>query len=131
LLRNFESSCAYPKREKRFLEREMPMSVKVKDGTPLYGPSLCDSCSRAHIAKGYRATEILVICDALYRDHPVPFPIRECTHYLDKNRRDLEEMEDIAWLLDTPGAKRKAGFAPAGTAEANAQEIELKLTDKE
>ena len=75
------------------------MGIHVKNGTPMHGPSLCDSCSRAHIAKGYRATEVLVICDALYRDHPVHFPVRECTHYLDKNRRDFEEMEKIAWII--------------------------------
>jgi hypothetical protein len=107
------------------------MGVYVKNGTPLYGPSLCDSCSRAHIARGYRATEIVVICDALYRDHPVPFPIRDCTHYLDKNRRDLEEMEEIAWIIETGGTKRKAGFGSMESVRANGPEIELTLSGDE
>jgi len=74
---------------------------------------------------------MVVICDRLHRDHPVPFPIRERTHYLDKNRRDLEEMEDVAWILYTPGAKQKAGFAPPENGEAAGREIELKLGESE
>ena len=97
----------------------------------MYGPSLCESCSRAHPAKGYRATEVAVICDALYRDHPVLFPIRECTHYLDKNRPDLEEMEEIAWIIETGGTKRKAGFSHSVEAADKAAEIELKLEESE
>jgi hypothetical protein len=105
------------------------MGIHVRNGTPMHGPSLCDSCSRAHIAKGYRATEVLVLCDALYRDHPVYFPVRECTHHLDKNRRDLEEMEEIAWILDTPGTKRKSGFAAEKRVDAIGRQIEIELDE--
>ena len=106
------------------------MGIHVKNGTPMHGPSLGDSCSRAHIAKGYRATEVLVICDALYRDHPVHFPVRECTHYLDKNRRDFEEMEKIAWIIETGGTRRTAGFARTGDGTDKPREIELTLDEK-
>ena len=74
---------------------------------------------------------MVVICDRLHRDHAVPFPIRKCTQYLDKNQRDLEEMEDFAWILYTPFAKRKAGFAPAENGEAAGREIGLKLDESE
>ncbi len=107
------------------------MGIHVKNGTPMHGPSLCESCSRGHIARGYRATEVVVICDALYRDHLVPFPIRECTHYLDKNRRDLEEMEEIAWILETGGTKRKTGFVAEKRVDAIGRQIELTLDDDE
>jgi len=30
------------------------MSVNVKNGTPMHGPSLCETCTRAHVAKGFR-----------------------------------------------------------------------------
>ena len=30
------------------------MSVYVKNGTPLHGASLCDTCVNAHIERGYR-----------------------------------------------------------------------------
>jgi len=97
----------------------------------MHGSSLCESCSRAHVAKGFGSTEVIVICDALYRDHPVPFPIRQCTHFLDKNRRDLEEMEEIAWILHTPGAKRKTGFTADAQIDAVGEQIELTLDDDE
>jgi hypothetical protein len=107
------------------------MGIHVRNGTPMHGPSLCESCSRAHIAKGYGATEVVVICDALYRDHRVLFPIRQCTHYLDKNRRDLEEMEEIAWILATPSTKRKTGFVAEKPVDAIGRQIELTLDDDE
>jgi hypothetical protein len=107
------------------------MSVNVKDGTPMHGPSLCESCSQGYVAAGYRATEMLVICDALCRSHLVPFPVRKCTHYLDKNRRDVEEMEKVAWIIDAGGTRRKAGFEPAESATGTEREIELTLDGKE
>ena len=62
------------------------MSVHIKDGTPLHGPSLCDTCSRAHIEKGYRTSERLVICKAQEPVHRVTFAISDCSDYQDKNR---------------------------------------------
>ncbi|HKV04563.1 MAG TPA: hypothetical protein VJO53_05580 [Candidatus Acidoferrales bacterium] len=103
------------------------MGVKVKEGTPMSSPSLCETCSRAHIARGYRETEVVVICDALYRDHPVLFPVRECTHYLDKNRQDLEEMEEIAWVLAPRDGKRVAGFVRLVDLPEEADEAEIEL----
>jgi hypothetical protein len=40
------------------------MSVNVKNGTPTHGPSLCDTCSRSLVVKGYRQSEHVVICQA-------------------------------------------------------------------
>ena len=107
------------------------MSVHVKNGTPLHGPSLCETCSNAHIEKGYGATEVLVLCDALYRDHRVLFPVRECSHYLDRNRQNLKAMEDIAWILDPGGTKRQAGFVHASELRNKNGEIELTLDDSD
>jgi hypothetical protein len=48
---------------------------------------------------------------------------------LDKNRRDLEEMEEIAWILDTPGTKRKSGFAAEKRVDAIGRQIEIELDE--
>jgi len=34
------------------------MSVNVKNGTPLHGPSLCESCMNAHILSGFSESEL-------------------------------------------------------------------------
>jgi len=105
------------------------MSISVKNGTPVYGPSLCETCTNAHIEKGYRASEELVFCTANYPVHCVPFPVRDCTSYLHKTRQNLPAMERIAWILSPQGPKRQAGFAPPKQAPGDG-EIELILDGK-
>ncbi len=63
------------------------MDVRVKNGTPLHGDSLCETCSRAHIARGF--SEKLVVCQAVYPERRVPFKIRDCTNYLERKRQTL------------------------------------------
>jgi hypothetical protein len=102
------------------------MSIHVKNGTPLDGPPLCESCTHAHIERGYRQTELRILCDASYPTHRVAFPVRECTGYISKNRQVLEEMERLAWILSPRGPKR-AGFVSPGERQAETEEIQLTL----
>lgn len=88
------------------------MAVHVKGGTPVFGPSLCDTCSNAHVEKGYRESEQLVFCTVTYLEHRVQFPVRQCSGYREVKRQTLKQMEDIAWILPSSGNKRTAGFAP-------------------
>lgn len=106
------------------------MSIHVKDGTPLNGRPLCETCSHAHIERGYRASEEAVFCGVNYPIHPVRFAVRECTGYVDKNRQDLAAMERIAWVLEPRGAKRVAGFVRANETAKDDDEIELILRDE-
>jgi hypothetical protein len=57
------------------------MTVKVKNGTPVYGPSLCETCERALIVKGYRESEQVVVCQAAWPEMQLKFPVRECSRY--------------------------------------------------
>jgi hypothetical protein len=107
------------------------MSVKVKNGTPVYGGSLCETCDRALIMKGYRESERVVVCQAMWPERQVMFPVQECSAYVNKGRQNLVEMEKIAWTLVPRGPKRKAGFvAPSGEDE-EVREIELVLKEDE
>jgi hypothetical protein len=106
-----------------------PMGISVKNGTTVHGPSLCETCINAHIERGYRASEELVICAANYPVHRVLFVVRDCTSYVDKTKQNLQHMEDIAWLLSPRGPKRKAGFTPPNKREDDG-EIELILDGK-
>jgi hypothetical protein len=107
------------------------MSVNVKNGTPLHGPSLCETCSNAHIQRGYRASEELVLCTANSLDRRVLFSVRECSSYRDKNRQSLYEMEKTAWILQPRGSKRAAGFLPSEEVKDVGREIELTLDERD
>jgi hypothetical protein len=102
------------------------MSVYVKNGTPLQAQPLCESCSNAHIARGYRETESLVVCRATSPEHQVRFRVRECSSYAEKQKQTLWQMEKIAWILEER-AGRKMGFVPAAELERQPSELEIIL----
>lgn len=106
------------------------MDVRIKNGTPPDGASLCESCVYSHIAKGYRESEQVVICRATYHDHRVLFRVRECSEYTEMKRQTLRQMEEIAWILAPREGKRKAGFVPAKELEKESG-IELILDESE
>lgn len=92
------------------------MDIYIKDGTPVDGASLCESCSRGFIARGYRESELLVVCLALYPERRMTFPVRICSGYIEKNKPAIREMEEIALVLDRSDLKRDAGFVRADMA---------------
>ena len=106
------------------------MGLDIKNGTPTHGPSLCDTCFRSHIFKGYRHSEQIVICRATWPETQVPFPVRECSTYEEKGRQTLCQMEEIAWTLTPRGPKRQAGFVAPGDRKENERDIELVLDDE-
>lgn len=83
----------------------------MKDATPVGSAPLCRTCSNAHILRGYRESEMLVVCTATYPDFPVPFVVRECSGYNDRNRPDWDQMTKLA-IHVTPRLKssKKFGF---------------------
>ena len=101
------------------------MGIHIRNGTPQQGASLCETCSLAHIARGHRQNEEVVVCQATYFEHMVPFPVRECTSHIDKSRQDLEAMEETARILEPRGPKRKAGFVSGSDYPADEKPVEL------
>lgn len=89
------------------------LTVKIKDGTPMHGNSLCDSCAWAHIVAGFRETDKLVYCRYLSPDIRVPFPVRECSNHSNKNAPTKYDMEQMAWILLSKRIDRKVGFVKA------------------
>jgi hypothetical protein len=86
------------------------VKVRVLGGTPEGSDSLCRTCSRGHIIKGFRATEIEVFCNFFYIEREILFPVFECTNYEDRRLATKSEMEDMAWMLTTRRAGRSVGF---------------------
>jgi len=106
------------------------MAFNVKNGTPLHGPSLCETCVSAFIARGYRESEQVIICQQTYPERQVKFPVRSCSGYVEVKRQTLKQMEEIAWQLQPRGSKRQAGFVSPQSQENGDNEIELILDGK-
>lgn len=73
---------------------------------------LCVTCKHAQITRGVRQDQVKIFCNEVYFPvNQVPWPITECTSYLDARQPSLEEMEAAAWILrsDAP-TKRIVGF---------------------
>src|SRR5215470_6288235 len=100
---------------------------KVYGGTSVGQESRCDSCVYARIIRGYSQSEKITICDRIFEPIRIPFPVMECTDYLDKSLPCIEDLEQMAWELRSKSAGKRAGFHVAGTsadAEDDAQPAE-------
>lgn len=89
---------------------------KVYGGTPVGQASRCDSCIYARIIRGYAQSEKITICDRIFEPIRIPFPVSECTDYVDKRLPCIEDLELIAWELRSKSAGKRAGFHVAGAA---------------
>src|SRR5215472_12605994 len=86
---------------------------KVYGGTSVGQESRCDSCVYSRIIRGYSQSEKITLCDRIFEPIRIPFPVRECTDYLDRRLPCVEDLEDIAWLLRSKSAGKNAGFIAA------------------
>jgi len=100
---------------------------KVYGGTAVRQGSRCDSCVYSRIIRGYSQSEKITFCDRMFEPIRIPFPVRECTDYLDKRLPCVEDLEDIAWILRSKSAGKNAGFV---TITAN-ETTELEVEDEE
>jgi hypothetical protein len=89
------------------------VKIRVIGRSPQGSDSLCKTCTRGHVIKGFRATEELVFCRFFYIEREIYFPVRECIFYEDRRLASKEEMEEIAWRLTTIKPTRHVGFASA------------------
>lgn len=53
----------------------------------------------------------ITFCQDVYPHVQVPFPVRDCNAYKERNTVTLHEMREIAWTLKTDKG-RAIGFAP-------------------
>lgn len=84
------------------------MLIKIQDGTPKSGPSLCASCNNCTHIKGDSFTQVLTYCNVLYPNVNIAFPVVSCSDYSNKKDTKLKDMEKVAWVI--AGKGRAAGF---------------------
>jgi hypothetical protein len=80
-------------------KEEVMVTIRVKDGTRSGADSLCRTCTRGHVIKGFGETEEEVFCRFFYIEREIRFPVSECTFYEDKRIASLTVIEEIAWFL--------------------------------
>jgi hypothetical protein len=96
----------------------MAMSkLKIKDGTPVGNAHLCRNCRNGQFTSGYRQSDVLVICTNASPARLVPFPVRECTDYWDRNRPGYVEMMKLALNFSDGRRKPIAGFGDESRTE--------------
>jgi hypothetical protein len=85
--------------------------INIKNGTPIGSSSMCDTCANAQILRGFRESELLVLCTYTF-DKPllVPFKVSDCTMYADKNRPTYGQMEKLAIDVKPSSTLKPAGF---------------------
>jgi hypothetical protein len=86
-------------------------SRKVYGGTPVGQDSKCDTCVYSRIIRGYSESEKITFCDRIFEPGRM-IVVRECSDYLDKRLPCVEDLEDIAWVLRSKSAGKRAGFVP-------------------
>lgn len=107
------------------------MSVYVRNGTPLDGSALCETCTYGFIRLGYRVGEEQVICRWTEPNNRVEFRVRECSGYYDKTRPGMYEMNQIARIINVDYSKEMAGFSAGSDAAIDKELVELILDEKE
>lgn len=98
--------------------------VHVKGGMPVGSAALCRTCSHAHILRGHRESEMMVVCQATYPDFPVPFIVRECTGYNDRNRPDWDLMEKLAIDVAPVNFAKPVGFRSCAGRESKPDSVD-------
>jgi len=89
--------------------------LNVRNGTPVGTEHLCKTCVWCQYTRGYRETDVLVICTNTNPNLKVPFPVHECSEFSDKSKPDWEQMEELAIDVNpAPTLKRTPGFRIAG-----------------
>lgn len=70
--------------------------VNVKNGTPVGSEHLCKRCTWGQFVRGYRDSDLLVICTNASPNFRVPFTVYDCSEFSDRHEPNWEQMNKLA-----------------------------------
>jgi hypothetical protein len=74
--------------------------LNVKNGTPIGSKHLCKGCNWGQVVRGYRDSDLLVICMNVNPNIVVPFTVFDCSEFSDKRKPTWDEMEKLAIAVE-------------------------------
>jgi hypothetical protein len=89
--------------------RQNPVVFKIHNGTRRSDTHLCRSCRWAVHMQSALSNKERILCNATHRLEILE-PVAHCSAYLDRTKPTLEEMQAIAWSLQTDKGGRTIGF---------------------
>jgi hypothetical protein len=98
-------------------------TIVMKKAALREGESLCRACYWAHIQKGFRESEEAVFC-CFGKFRTVPFEVVDCTHFSNRTVPSRQQMENIALIIPTEPARKRAGFRGKGFTAPSHAEVE-------
>lgn len=97
------------------------IKLNVRNGTSAADEHLCRNCNHGQFTVGYRESDVLVICTNPSPAMQVPFPVRECSDFSDRNRPDWSQMQQLAVNFSEARRKPVPGFRGSGFSLAPAR----------
>lgn len=91
----------------------IPRAVATPPPAPL---SLCASCAFAHIVRGYKPGEEIVVCGYAFPPRDILFAVRECTDYKPKRERSDAKIATEDAVCSPPLELQAANFRVAAAA---------------
>jgi hypothetical protein len=94
---------------------ELPMRIKVREGTPLHAEtSLCTTCRHSRITRGRKLDEEIVYCSASHiQAAQITFKVMSCSAYSSRTEPTYYELMQQAWILQPGSRRRPSGFVRA------------------
>ena len=90
--------------------------LEVIKGASAGNRHLCRGCTHGHFVTGYRESDVMVICTNVMPNRRVPFVVRECSEFWDRNRPTYAEMTRLALNFSDGRRKPTPGFRARGLA---------------
>jgi hypothetical protein len=94
----------------KMIKLNIPRAVAIAPPAPV---SLCASCAFAHIVRGYRAGEEIVVCGYAFPPRDILFAVRECTDYKPKRECSGAEIAIEGAVCSPPLELQAANFRAA------------------
>jgi hypothetical protein len=78
------------------------MRINIRNGTrPSPSHSLCENCRSAAIIRGTTPSHDRIYCNSIHANaNRVDFTVTECTMHVPRSGMYLNEMQQMAWLID-------------------------------